>query len=46
MRKNYQALIELGMGQTIEEAKKMAQSIRPVIHIRTPQREALERLYI
>ena len=38
-------LITLGKSQSIEEAEKLAQSIRPVINIRQPQREALEKLY-
>lgn len=38
-------LIQLGKCSTIEEAEKLAQSIRPVIQIRPPQREAIEKLY-
>ncbi|BBH20364.1 hypothetical protein Back11_17090 [Paenibacillus baekrokdamisoli] len=38
-------LIELGLAQSIEEAELMAKSIRPIISIREPQREALEKLY-
>ncbi|MFC5649076.1 dual specificity protein phosphatase family protein [Paenibacillus solisilvae] len=39
-------LLELGLAQTIEEAELKAKSIRPIISIREPQREALEKLYI
>ncbi|MFC5647953.1 dual specificity protein phosphatase family protein [Paenibacillus solisilvae] len=39
-------LIELGLAQTIEEAELKAKSIRPIISIREPQREALKKLYI
>ncbi|MGG2196473.1 protein-tyrosine phosphatase family protein [Paenibacillus validus] len=38
-------LIELGKARSIEEAEELAKSIRPVIHIRPPQREALEKLF-
>jgi protein-tyrosine phosphatase len=38
-------LLNLGLSTTIDEAEKMAQSIRPVIQVRPPQREALEKLY-
>ncbi|KQX51895.1 protein-tyrosine phosphatase family protein [Paenibacillus sp. Root444D2] len=38
-------LISLGKSQTIEEAEKIAQSIRPVVNVRAPQREALEKLF-
>ncbi|WP_397386648.1 protein-tyrosine phosphatase family protein [Paenibacillus roseipurpureus] len=38
-------LIELGKSANIEEAEKLAQSIRSVVNIRPPQREALEKLY-
>ncbi|GGD58895.1 protein-tyrosine phosphatase family protein [Paenibacillus nasutitermitis] len=38
-------LIELGLARTIEEAEQKAKAIRPVIHIREPQREALTKLY-
>ncbi|MFD0710563.1 dual specificity protein phosphatase family protein [Paenibacillus sp. GCM10027626] len=38
-------LITLGKASSIEEAEKMAKAIRPVIHIREPQREALEKLF-
>ncbi|WP_261302676.1 protein-tyrosine phosphatase family protein [Paenibacillus andongensis] len=38
-------LITLGKSQTIEEAEKIAQSIRPVVNVRAPQREALEKLF-
>ncbi len=38
-------LIELGKASTIEAAENMAKSIRPLIHIREPQRDALEKLY-
>ncbi|GGF95826.1 protein-tyrosine phosphatase family protein [Paenibacillus abyssi] len=38
-------LISLGLSGTIEEAEEKAKSIRPVIQIRQPQRDALEKLY-
>ncbi|CAN7201978.1 dual specificity protein phosphatase family protein [Paenibacillus sp. LjRoot153] len=38
-------LLALGKSQTIEEAEKLAQSIRPVVSIKQPQREALEKLF-
>ncbi|WP_426452975.1 protein-tyrosine phosphatase family protein [Paenibacillus sp. S-38] len=38
-------LIALGKASTIEEAEAMAKEIRPVISIRPPQREALEKLF-
>jgi len=38
-------LITLGMASSIEEAEKMAKVIRPMINIREPQREALEKLF-
>lgn len=38
-------LITLGKSQTIEEAEKIAQSIRPVVNVRAPQREALEKIF-
>lgn len=38
-------LITLGKSQTIEEAEKLAQSIRPVLNVRPPQREALEKIF-
>ncbi|KRE50044.1 dual specificity protein phosphatase family protein [Paenibacillus sp. Soil724D2] len=38
-------LLALGMSNTIEEAEKLAQSIRPVVSIKQPQREALEKLF-
>lgn len=38
-------LIALGKSQTIEEAEKLAQSIRSVVSIKPPQREALEKLF-
>ncbi|MDQ0873106.1 protein-tyrosine phosphatase [Paenibacillus sp. V4I3] len=38
-------LITLGLSQTIEEAEKIAQSIRPVVNVRAPQREALEKIF-
>lgn len=38
-------LIELGKSQTIEKAEELAKGIRPVIKIREPQRDALEKLY-
>lgn len=38
-------LIALGKATSIEEAEKLAKAIRPVIHIRDPQREALEKLF-
>ena len=39
-------LIELGLAHSIEEAELKAKSIRPIISIREPQREALEKLYV
>lgn len=38
-------LIELGRGNTIEEAEAMAKAIRPKVNIKPAQREALEKLY-
>lgn len=38
-------LIALGKSENIEEAENLAKSIRPVINIRQPQREALEKLF-
>ncbi|MDQ0876592.1 protein-tyrosine phosphatase [Paenibacillus sp. V4I3] len=38
-------LLALGKSQTIEEAERLAQSIRPVVSIKQPQREALEKLF-
>lgn len=38
-------LITLGLCETIDEAEQKARSIRPVIQIRPPQREALEKLF-
>jgi protein-tyrosine phosphatase len=38
-------LIALGKVKTINEAEKMAKSIRPIINIREPQRVALEKIY-
>jgi protein-tyrosine phosphatase len=38
-------LLTLGLSHTIDEAEKLAQSIRPVIQLKQPQREALEKLY-
>jgi protein-tyrosine phosphatase len=38
-------LITLGKSSTIEEAEALAKSLRPVIKIREPQRDALEKLY-
>ncbi|MCZ8520845.1 MULTISPECIES: protein-tyrosine phosphatase family protein [Paenibacillus] len=38
-------LIALGQASTIEEAERIAKDIRPVINIRPPQREALEKIY-
>ncbi|MCZ8521885.1 MULTISPECIES: protein-tyrosine phosphatase family protein [Paenibacillus] len=38
-------LISLGKASTIEEAEQMAKEIRPVINIKPPQREALEKIY-
>ncbi len=38
-------LLTLGKASSIEEAEKMAKAIRPVINIREPQREALEKLF-
>lgn len=38
-------LITLGKSQSIEEAEKIAQSIRPIVNVRAPQREALEKIF-
>ncbi|WP_326116566.1 protein-tyrosine phosphatase family protein [Paenibacillus alginolyticus] len=38
-------LITLGKSKTIEEAEKLTQSIRPVVNVRAPQREALEKIF-
>jgi protein-tyrosine phosphatase len=38
-------LLALGKSHTIEEAEKLAQSIRPVVSIKQPQREALEKIF-
>jgi protein-tyrosine phosphatase len=38
-------LLTLGACKTIEEAEEAAKSIRPVISIKKPQRESLEKLY-
>lgn len=38
-------LITLGKSQSIEEAEKIAQSIRPIVNVRAPQREALENIF-
>ena len=38
-------LISLGLSSNIGDAENTAKSIRPVIHIREPQRDALEKLY-
>ncbi|MCY9659623.1 dual specificity protein phosphatase family protein [Paenibacillus chondroitinus] len=38
-------LIALGKSEKIEDAEKLAKSIRPVVSIRQPQREALEKLF-
>ncbi|CAN7273933.1 protein-tyrosine phosphatase family protein [Paenibacillus sp. LjRoot56] len=38
-------LIALGKSENIEDAESLAKSIRPVISIRQPQREALEKLF-
>ncbi|MCY9666372.1 dual specificity protein phosphatase family protein [Paenibacillus alginolyticus] len=38
-------LLALGKSRTIEEAEKLVQSIRPVVSIKQPQREALEKLF-
>jgi protein-tyrosine phosphatase len=38
-------LIALGKSENIEDAEKLAKSIRPVVSIRQPQREALEKLF-
>lgn len=38
-------LITLGKSQSIEEAEKIAQSIRPVVNVRAPQREALAKIF-
>jgi hypothetical protein len=38
-------LLTLDKSQTIEEAEKLAQSIRSVVNIKQPQREALEKLF-
>jgi len=38
-------LITLGISENIEDAEKLAKSIRPVVSIRQPQREALEKLF-
>ncbi|REE81581.1 dual specificity protein phosphatase-like protein [Paenibacillus taihuensis] len=38
-------LIELGLADSIEEAETKAKSIRPIINIREPQRDALKKLY-
>lgn len=38
-------LITLGKSQTIDEAEQMAQSIRPVVSIKQPQREALKKIF-
>ena len=38
-------LIALGKASTIEEAEQMAKEVRPVISIKPPQREALEKIF-
>ena len=38
-------LITLGKSDSIEDAEQLAKSIRPVVNIRQPQREALEKLF-
>ncbi|MDF2652941.1 MAG: protein-tyrosine phosphatase [Paenibacillus sp.] len=38
-------LITLGIAPSIEAAEQLAKSIRPVIQVRPPQREALEKLF-
>ncbi|WP_157325481.1 protein-tyrosine phosphatase family protein [Paenibacillus anseongensis] len=38
-------LITLGKSENIEDAESLSKSIRPVINIRQPQREALEKLF-
>lgn len=38
-------LIELGKSKSLEEAEALAKSIRSIIKIREPQRDALEKLY-
>src|SRR5690625_3703010 len=38
-------LITLGKASTIAEAEQAAKAIRPIINIREPQRNALEKLY-
>lgn len=38
-------LISLGLADTIDAAEQKAKEIRPIIKIREPQRDALEKLY-
>ncbi|NOV03647.1 protein-tyrosine phosphatase family protein [Paenibacillus planticolens] len=38
-------LITLGKSDNIHDAEELAKSIRPAVHIRQPQREALEKLF-
>ncbi|MCY9696171.1 protein-tyrosine phosphatase family protein [Paenibacillus alginolyticus] len=38
-------LIAIGKSENLEDAEKLAKSIRPVINIREPQRDALEKLF-
>lgn len=38
-------LLSLGLAKSIDEGEQMAQTIRPVIQVKKPQREALEKLF-
>ncbi|MCY9692221.1 protein-tyrosine phosphatase family protein [Paenibacillus alginolyticus] len=38
-------LLTLGRAQSIEEAEELAKSIRPVVSVKAPQRESLERIF-
>ncbi|MDQ6418367.1 dual specificity protein phosphatase family protein [Paenibacillus sp. LHD-117] len=39
-------LIELGKSHSIEEAETLAKSIRPKVNVKSPHREALQKLYL